>query len=211
MTYTFSTALHTEGSRCFAAVPFNVWEETSLRGNIPCRICVEEHTFECKLIPKGAGVYWIPVQKSVAAALPQGTPLDVSLTPIASLTRICYDSPYSRERPIRRIDGVEPLPVVPGYCGHGCVAMLAGVSLADAIARMGKAHASWSKILEALDYYGISYAEKAVYPRNGRPPLPHCCIANVDNAFLLWYGGAFQGVREAPQGRMISYLEIITP
>jgi hypothetical protein len=52
------------------------------------------------------------------------------------------------------------------------VAILAGVPLSDVVALMGKGHASWSKILEALDYYGISYASKAVYTKGGSCQLP---------------------------------------
>lgn len=31
----------------------NVWEETGLQGNIPCRVSILGLCFECKLIPKG--------------------------------------------------------------------------------------------------------------------------------------------------------------
>lgn len=88
--------------------------------------------------------------------------------------------------------------------------MLAGVPLSDAVALMGKGNASWSKILEALDYYGISHASKAVYTRGGAYQLPLCCIVNNDNRFILWYQGAFYGVTEVAPEKTISYIEILT-
>ena len=74
----------------------------------------------------------------------------------------------------------------------------------------GKGHASWSKILEALDYYGLSYASKAVYPRGSAIPLPACCIVNNDNRFLLWYQGAFCGAVNVDPAKTVSCIEIFT-
>ena len=88
--------------------------------------------------------------------------------------------------------------------------MLAAVPLSDVIVLMGKGHASWSKILEALDYYGISYAPKFVYPRGSASPLPDCCIVNNDNRFLLWYQGSFCGAVNVDAKKTVSYIEIFT-
>ena len=133
---------------------------------------------------------------------------EVEMEPIETLSRINHDSPYSREHPIRKIDGIEEIPLQGGFCGHGCVAMLAGVPLPEVVTLMGKAPASWSKILEALDYYGISYAPKAVYPKGGEHQLPQCCILNNDNRFLLWYQGSFCCVSDVDPTKTISYFEI---
>ena len=86
--------------------------------------------------------------------------------------------------------------------------MLAGVPLSDVAVLMGKGHASCSKILEALDYYGISYASKAVYTKGGSYQLPLCCIINNDNSFILWYKGSFYGVTDVDPKKTISYVEI---
>ena len=130
------------------------------------------------------------------------------MEPIETLSRINHDSPYSREHPIRKIDGIKTIPLQAGSCGHCCVAMLAGVPLSDVIMLMGKGHVSWSKILEALDYYGISYASKAVYTKGGSCQLPMCCIVNNDNRFILWYKGSFYGVTGVDSKKTISYIEI---
>ena len=86
--------------------------------------------------------------------------------------------------------------------------MPAGVPLSDVVALMGKGHASWSKTLEALDYYGISYASKAVYTKGVSCQLPLCCIVNNDNSFILWYKGSFYGVTDVDPKKTISYVEI---
>ena len=38
--------IHTEGKCSFIEIPFNVWEETGLNGNIPCCIIIRECSFE---------------------------------------------------------------------------------------------------------------------------------------------------------------------
>ena len=86
--------------------------------------------------------------------------------------------------------------------------MLAGVPLSEVIALMGRGHASWCKIPEAPDCYGLPHASKAVYTK-GRPcALPPCCIVNSDNSFLLWYKGSFCGVTDTDPVKTKSYIEI---
>ena len=208
MIYKFSEVIYTEGSRAFIKIPFNVWEETGLKGNIPCRVSISGLPFEGKLIPKGKGKYVIPITKKTLSALEVEKEYEIGMEPIETLSRINHDSPYSREHPIRIINGIEPIPVQAGFCGHCCVAMLAGVPLSDVVELMGKGHASWSKILEALDYYGISYSSKAVYTKGGSYQLPLCCIVNNDNRFIVWYDGSFYGVTDVDPKKTISYIEI---
>ena len=184
MPYQFSGALHKEGNRTFIAIPFNVWEETGLKGKIPCRVRIQDQCTECKLIPKGNGTYWIPIAKQLLAVLETQVAYDIVLEPIERLTRINQNSPYSKDNPIRKITGIEPIPAARGYCGHSCVAMLAGVPLADVVALMGKEKASWSKILEALDYYGISYADKMVYPKGRRLNCPNAASCTMMAVFF---------------------------
>ena len=47
MTYRFGAGILTEGGRAFFKIPFDVWEETGLKGNIPC-IAKADCTFEYK-------------------------------------------------------------------------------------------------------------------------------------------------------------------
>ena len=208
MIYRFSAAIYTEGGRAFIKIPFNVWDETGIKGNIPCRVSILGLSFECKLIPKGNVNYLIPITKKTLSALESEDEYEIEMEPIETLSRINHDSPYSKEHPIRKIDCIEAIPIQAGFCAHCCVAMLAGVPLSDVAVLMGKGHASWSKILEALDYYGISYASKAVYTKGGSYQLPLCCIINNDNSFILWYKGSFYGVTDVDPKKTISYIEI---
>ena len=130
------------------------------------------------------GRYLIPILKKILSALAPDKEYEIAMEPIETLSRINHDSPYSKEHPIRKIYGIETITIQAGYCGHCCVAMLAGVPLSDVIVLMGKGHASWSKILEALDYYGISYASRAVYPKGGSYQLPTCCIVTIIQTIL---------------------------
>lgn len=69
MQYQFCGTLHQEGNRTFIPIPFNVWEETGRKGNIPCRVSILDQCFECKLLPKGSGTYWIPIAKRLLTLL----------------------------------------------------------------------------------------------------------------------------------------------
>lgn len=209
MVFSFNTAILYEGNRAYFEIPFNVWDETGLKGNIPCKIVLNEITFECKLVPKGNGRYLIPIVKNVLSKLEQLDEYSVCMEPINTLTRINNNSPYSKENPIRKIDSIEVIPTRDGYCGQRCIAIITGLPLEDVINLMGKEQASWSKILEALDYYGISYSSKAVYTRGKECELPECCIVNNDNRFLLWYKGTYCGVTDVDYKKTVNYIEII--
>ena len=90
MQYQFCSALHREGNRTFIPIPFNVWEETGLKGNIPCRVCIQNQCFECKLIPKGNGTYWIPIAKRMLTVLGTQEEYEIILELIENLKlRIC--------------------------------------------------------------------------------------------------------------------------
>lgn len=208
MKFEFTEEIYREGTRSYIRVPFNVWEETGLKGNIPCRITIGDVSFECNLLPKGSGNYVIPMTKKKLAGLEVGKEYDVELETIGQLSRINHGSPYSKENPIRKIDSISNIPITPGFCGHTCVAMLSGVQLSDVIALMGKEPASWSKILEALDYYGITHEKKAVYTKGKDYKLPECCILNNDNGFVLWFKGSYYGVKEIDPKKTVSFIEV---
>lgn len=208
MKYVFRESLFLEGTKAFVRIPFNVWEETGKKGNIPCRICIEGISFECRLIPKGNGCYYIPVTKNIVRQLNSQNEYKIEMEPIESLSRINHDSPFSKDHPIRVIDGIKEIAIIPGLCGHCAVAMLTGLSLEEVISLMGKGHASWAKILEALDFYGIEYSSKAVYTKGEDCVLPQCCILNNDNSFVLFYKVSFYGVTDIDPKKTVNYIEI---
>ena len=116
--------------------------------------------------------------------------------------------PLFKDNPTRKLDAIEEIQITPCLCGHTCVAMLSGAPLSDIVAIMGKEPASWSKILETLDYYGITYGKKAVYTKGKEYKLPECCILNNDG-FVLWYKESYYEVRDIDPKKTVSFLEVI--
>ena len=107
------------------------------------------------------------------------------------------DSPYSTSNPIRKIDSMEAV-IQPhdGLCGQACVAMIAGLTLDEAINIMhcGEWQATMDKIVSALNYFGIDHSEEIIYT-NGKDDikLPECCIILEKmgrySHYLVYYKG----------------------
>ncbi len=215
MTHAFIGEVFKQGNRYFIDIPFNIWETLNQKGNIPVEVNIEGCVFECKLIPKGEGFYYIPITKSIFNSLACETNLNVSFNVISSLTRINRNSPYTLQKPIRKIDSIQRITYPKaGYCGQLCVAMLTGLSVDD-IAEIMQAKAwqcSFSKLLETLDYFGISYEEKVIYTRGKAVELPKCCIVNIKdeklNHFALYYQGEYYDDGNYDSNDIISYLKI---
>lgn len=214
MIYRFSEKLLKQGNRYFVKIPFNVWEECNQKGMISVKVQLNDHTFECRLVPKGNGIYYIPIMKKVADQLHSDV-IDISFQLIHRLTRINHDSRYSIEHPIRKIDHIDYVTYPKdGYCGQICVAMLAGVSV-EKIIEITQAKAwqcSFSKLIETLDYFGIAHADKVTYTKGKTFVLPACCILNVKdepkNHFVLYYKGNYYGSDHIGFDQILGYLEI---
>ena len=69
MIYTFTENLYRQGNRYFIRIPFNVWETCNQKEMLPVRVTVEDTVFECRLISKGAGTYFIPVSRLLHSSL----------------------------------------------------------------------------------------------------------------------------------------------
>ena len=190
MVYEFVGKIFKEGVRSFISIPFNVWEVWDKKGSIPARVTINDMIFECKLLPKGSGRYYIPVSKKDGDRLGQDDELIVSLESIEALTRINRGSPYSLYNPIRKINSIEPITETGGMCGQACVAMLTGLSLDEIIKLMGK-QSSMSKVIESLNYYGIDHAPKMMYTIKRDAKLPKCCIVNAKGHMLIHFSGRF--------------------
>ncbi|MGN1103966.1 MAG: DUF1905 domain-containing protein [Candidatus Coproplasma sp.] len=205
MNYSFNYSLIKEQGRTFIEIPFNVWETLGIKGNIPVSVNINSVSFECKLLPKGQGKYYIPVKKDIALKIDESG--EVSFEVIQSLTRINNNSPYSNENPIRKIDCINEMDVKPGLCGQTCIAMLAGIEVGEVVKLMGR-QISWSKIIEALDYYGIKHSGKMVYPKRKNVAYPQCFIAYVNGEFVLYYLDRFYG-KSADISEVTSFMEIV--
>jgi hypothetical protein len=213
MKYRFRGDLLKEGTRTFISIPFNVWEVLGQKGLIPVKVTINKFSFECKLVPKGNGNYYIPIVKDVLKTINLDEEIDISFEVISHLTRINNNSPYSKENPVRRIDSIEIIKSGEGLCGQACVAMLAEVPIEEVITLM-KTKTSLSKVMEALDYYGIRYSDKMVYKLKKDQKLPKCCIINTRGHLMLFYDGKYydssMGIFEDFDVNQITgYLEII--
>lgn len=217
MNYKFKGEIFKEGTKSFIKIPFNVWEVCDKKGNIPVKVTICNYTFECKLIPKGNGNYYIPITKSNLQNIEIDMELDITFEIIDALSRINKNSPYSLKSPIRKINDIElVLQPKDGLCIQACVAMLSGVSIYEVIDLMGskKWQASLSKMIEALDYYGIAHSDKMVYSINKDTAIPKCCVINTQGHLMIFYDGKYydpvRGVLEKfDLGKITGYLEII--
>lgn len=216
MKYQFRGKVLKEGVRTFVSIPFNVWEVSGQKGLIPVKVSIDELTFECKLVPKGNGNYYIPIAKAILRNLKLEEEFDVSFEMIAALTRINNNSPYNLKNPIREIDDIKIIQPGDGLCGQACVAMLAGVPIEEVITLMKskKWQASLSKVIEALDYYGIEHSNKMVYKWEKDKELPKCCIINTKGHLMIFFDGKYydpsKGIlEEYDQNLITGYLEIV--
>lgn len=216
MEYKFRGKLFKEGVRTFISIPFNVWEVVNQKGLIPVKVSIEDLTFECKLVPKGNGNYYIPITKAILKNLNLEEEFNICFEVITTLTRINNNSPYSLENPIRKIDNIDIIQPQDGLCGQACVAMLAGVELEEVIKIMKakKWESSLSKVIETLDYYGIAHSNKMIYKLKNDHLLPKCCIVNTKGHLILFYSGKYydpsKGIlKEYDQNQITGYLEIL--
>lgn len=221
MRYEFEGKYIQEGNRHFIEIPFNVWEVCEQKGNIPVEVTIEQISFECKLIPKGQGRYYIPVTKKYLTRLPAKSSYSTTFSILNQLSRINHESPYST--PIRTIDSIK-LVLQPddGLCGQACIAMLTGLPLEEIVTIMKakKWQVSLSKMIETLDYFDLKHADKMSYKREHFSQLPNLCLLNVKtnhtpkSHLLLYFNKNFYDpaagiLKDYDRSRIIGYLEII--
>ncbi len=177
MKYSFDGVIEKAEKGYVVDIPFNVWEICKKEGDVPVKVRIGDTTFVCNLEPIKNGYYKIPVQDSIAENFEIGSEYRITFRVTRSGTE---DSPYSTANPIRKIDSMEVI-IQPhdGLCGQSCVAMLAGISLDEAINTMhcGEWQATMDKIVSALNYFGIDHSEEIIYT-NGKTDavLPKCAI-----------------------------------
>ena len=223
MKYSFIGRIFRDGNRNYIKIPFNVWETCGQKGMIPVKADIESVAFECKLVPKGMGSYYIPVFKAISDKLDKTEELKVSFEIIEELSRINCKSPYTKENPVRKIDGINlVLQPEAGLCGQACLAMLSGMDINEIIKIMkcGKWQVSFSKVIETLNYFGIEHSEKMTYMRKKDIELSKCCILNIKDEksskgthMAVYFDKKFYdpvyGISEKyNKDKIISYLEI---
>ncbi|WP_155988010.1 hypothetical protein [Gorillibacterium massiliense] len=104
-------------------------------------------------------------------------------------------------------------------CGQACIAMIAGVSIDDAIKTMKtRGPTSIGQLIEALDFYKIKHAEKNKRISKKNPIYSSVSILTVHmpnyTHWVLHYHGKFYdpefGILDVchPNGKITSFLEI---
>ena len=221
MRYFFEARIHKRDRGYIINVPFNVWEVCKQREIIEGDIVLDNKIIQCELRPLEKGNYEIYIDESVAMTCELGVPHKILLHITGSLIRMDQNSPYSFEHPIRKIDSMEVI-IQPedGLCGQACVAMLAGVTIAEVISVMDcrEWQATMGRVISALNYYGIDHNDIIMYTKGkGNVVLPKCCIMMEKMGrychYLVHYDGKFYDsnlgvLEEYDMTKLLGYLEI---
>ena len=179
MRYFFESKVEKSDNGYAIQIPFNIWEVCKQRDVIQADVVLDNKIIECELLPKEKGIYEVHIDKEDDVNVELGVNHKILLHVNGSLIRMDQNSPYSFENPIRKIDSMNVI-IQPedGLCGQSCVAMLAGVTIAEVISVMDcrEWQATMGRVISALNYYGIDHTDIIVYTEGRDAVLPKCCI-----------------------------------
>lgn len=220
MRYFFEAKIEKKENGCMIQIPFNVWEVCKQREVIQGDLVLDNQIIECELLPKEKGNYEIHVSDEVVKNIDLNEAHKILLHVNGSLIRMDQNSPYSFENPIRKIDSMEVI-IQPedGLCGQACVAMLAGVTIAEVISVMDcrEWQATMGRVISALNYYGIDHTDIINYTEGKEVVLPKCCIMMEKMGrfchYLVHFDGKFYDsnlglLEEYDMSKLLGYLEI---
>ena len=221
MKYFFTSKIEKENDEVKINIPFNIWEVCKQRDEISAELIIDNQFINCNLVPLEKGLYKL--------LIPAGTELDLDMNVnhkfllhiTDTLIRMDQNSPYSVDNPIRKIDSIN-LIIQPGdgLCGQACIAMLAGVTIADVITVMDcrEWQGTMGRLISALNYYGIEHSNIINYPGEGDTVvLPKCAILMEKmgrfSHYLLYFDGKFYDpnlgiMEEYDMTKLVGYLEI---
>ncbi len=222
MRYFFESYVEKKESGYTIPIPFNVWEVCKLRDVIQGDIVLDNKILACELMPleKGKGNYEIHIKDEDAVTVEPGVPHKVLLHVTGTLIRMDQNSPYDFDHPIRKIDSMQViLQPEDGLCGQACVAMLAGITIAEVIIVMDcrEWQATMGRMISALNYFGIDHSDIIVYTEGKPAVLPKCCIMMEKMGrychYLIHYDGKFYDsnlgvLTEYDMSKLLGYLEI---
>lgn len=220
MRYFFSGKVEKVDDRFCIRIPFNVWEVSKYRDIIKGDMILDNQFIYCDLIPEAKGIYDIQIQESDLAHIDMDKEHKIILHIPGTLIRIDQNSPYSFENPIRNIDGIDIIKQpADGLCGQSCVAMLAGVTIAEVISVMScqEWQATMSRMISALNYYGLNHSDIIVFTEGKGVTLPKCCIMMERMGrfchYLLHFDGKFYDsslgiLEEYDMSKLLGYLEV---
>ena len=221
MRYFFEGVIEKKEKGYMIQIPFNVWEVCKQRDVIQADIVLDNKIIRCELLPQEKGNYEIHINDDEVVTVELSKPHKILLHVTGSLIRVDKNSPYNFDNPIRKIDHMEVI-IQPedGLCGQACVAMLAGVTIAEVISVMDcrEWQATMGRVISALNYYGIDHSDIIVYTE-GRPTvLPRCCILMEKMGrfchYLVHFDWKFYDsnlgvLEEYDMSKLLGYLEIL--
>ena len=220
MRYFFTGKIDKKENGFVIQLPFNVWEVCKLRDEIKADMVLDNEIIACKLLPKEKGNYEIHIEDKDAIKVDLTKSHQMLLHISGSIIEVSPDSPYSFDNPIRKIDSVQVI-IQPedGLCGQTCVAMLAGVTIADVIRVMDcrEWQATMGRVISALNYYGIDHKDVITYTEGRDCVLPKCCILMERMGrychYLVYFDGKYYDsnlgvLEEYDKSKLLGYLEI---
>ncbi len=220
MRYFFNGKIEKEDNIYSIRIPFNVWEVCKKRDVINAELVLDNKIIACDLLPEQKGNYKIHLQEEDVSHVDITKEHKILLHITGSLIQMNKNSPYSFENPIRKIDGIN-LIIQPedGLCGQSCVAMLAGVTIAEVITVMDcrEWQATMGRMISALNYYGIDHSDVIMYTEGRDVTLPKCCILMEKMGlychYLIHYDGTFYDsslgiIPEYDLSKLQGYLEV---
>lgn len=221
MRYFFESRVEKNEKGHAIPIPFNVWEVCKHRDVIQAEVVLDNKIIQCELLPKDkGGNYEIHIGDEDTVNVVMGEPHKILLHVAGSVIEMDRNSPYSFEKPVRKIDGVNVIiQQEDGLCGQACVAMLAGVTIAEVISVMDcrEWQATMGRMISALNYYGIDHSDIIIYTEGRDAVLPKCCIMMEKMGrychYLVHYDGKFYDsnlgvLGEYDMGKLLGYLEI---
>lgn len=220
MRYFFNGSIEKLDNIFSIRIPFNVWEVCKQRDIIKAEIILDNKIIECELLPEEKGNYKIHLEDEDVSHVDTSKPHKILLHITGSLIQMNQNSPYSLENPIRKVDGVEII-VQPedGLCGQTCVAMLAGVTIAEVVTVMDcrEWQATMGRVISALNYYGIDHSDVIMYTEGQDATLPKCCIMMEKMGrfchYLVHYDGVFYDptlgiLKHYDMSKLLGYMEV---
>lgn len=220
MRYFFEGKIEKHEKGYMIQIPFNVWEVCKKREVIEAEMVLDNKLIGCELLPQEKGNYEIHVQDEEAIQVDLSQKHKIVLHISGSLIKMDHNSPYSFENPIREIDSMEViLQPEDGLCGQACVAMLAGVTIAEVISVMDcrEWQATMGHVISALNYYGIEHNNVIIYNQGQPVVLPKCCIMMEKMGrfchYLVYYDGKYYDsnlgiLEEYDMSKLQGFLEI---
>lgn len=220
MRYFFNGKIEKKADIYSIRIPFNVWEVCKQRDAINADLVLDNKIIDCKLLPEEKGNYKIHLQEEDVSHIDINQEHKILLHITGSLIQMNQNSPYSFSNPIRKIDHINVI-IQPedGLCGQTCVAMLAGVTIAEVISVMDcrEWQATMGRVISALNYYGIDHSDVIMYTEGQEATLPKCCIMMEKMGrychYLVHYDGKFYDsnlgvITEYDMSKLLGYLEI---